>query len=89
MFFHLLIILSKNSLAIFSWAVAVGSKGHTWKVTEATWVVSAFMFAFEASVETFKGTVWAVSASMWDVLLLHGLPQPLCSLWEYYAPAPA
>ena len=55
-----------NYFAIFSWAVAVGTKGvlflpgAVWAVTVAVWAVAASMWAV-------TGSMWAVTDSMWDV----------------------
>ena len=78
--------LSKNSFAIFSWAVAVGSKGGlmvpgaVWTVTVDVWAVAASMWDVTDSMWSFTASMWAVTAYMYAVQALCGLLHSLCGL---------
>ena len=73
----------KNSFAIFSGAVAVGSKGGltvpgaTCAVAVVVWDVAASAWSVRASMWAFASSMSEVTASMHDVQAMCGLLHPL------------
>ena len=59
-------VFFKNGFAIFSVAVAVGSKGGL-MVPGAVWAVTVYVWAVAASMWDVTVSMWAVTASMWAV----------------------
>ena len=59
-------ILVKNGFAIFSGAVAVGSKGGL-TVPGAVWAITVDVWDVAASMWDVTVSMWAVTASMWAV----------------------
>ena len=59
--------VEENDFTIFSWAVAVGSKGGlmvsgaVWSVTVAVWAVTTSVWTVEASMQDFTDAVWCCS----------------------------
>ena len=70
---------TKNGFAIFSGAVAVGSKGGlmvpgaVWAVTVDVWAVAASMWDVTVSMWAVTSSMHNVTASMSDVHVLCGL----------------
>ena len=56
---------NKNSFDIFSWAVAVGSKGSL-MVPGAMWAVAVSMWAITCAVWAATASMWTVTDAMWD-----------------------